>query len=581
MLSVIYKKIRLPAVNAFALLVPIVGQAAELLPLSSPADHIVQQEQQRLLEQRRQQQDVERERTRQAPKKEQAKTDYSASNVCFDISDIDLNGVSLLPVSDFSSLLQSYRQRCLGSKELNQLLQAITQHYFNKGYVTSRAYLPQQNLADGSLTIEVVEGVVQSVKRATDNTVDSEVDEEGFAGLFFHVADQPLNLRDLEQNLEQINRLRSYRATMQLLPGDEAGSSVVMIEQDRDKPWQLTGQVNNSGQPSTGEIQQQVMLGWDSPLGLYDYGYLSYQGDNKHKNSGKMSKSVSGHWDVPLGYWNVLVDASRFKYSSVVHSDVRAFTTTGVSNSQQLTVQRILARDGDSKLRVEGSLQRKDSKNYMAGVLLQNSSRTLAIASLGINHEQYFSGGGLLLSALSYQRGLDAFDSPDDDDNRDRYAPKAQFDSYGGSLEWRQPFRIGELGGQYRTRLVGQYSEDELFGSEQISIGGQYTVRGYKGNSLSGDSGGYWRNDVSLDIATPFGGPWLTRLSPFIGLDTGYVRSVFIDGDKYPRLSGWATGVNANGQHWAATLQWSQPIKAPRYMRDTGEQFEFSVSLFL
>ncbi|MBO1916314.1 hypothetical protein J4727_12560 [Providencia rettgeri] len=40
-----------------------------------------------------------------------------------------------------------------------------------------------------------------------------------------------------------------------------------------------------------------------------------------------------------------------------------------------------------------------------------------------------------------------------------------------------------------------------LYGIERISIGGQYSVRGYHEQSLSGNRGGYWRNEINKGIA--------------------------------------------------------------------------------
>ena len=77
---------------------------------------------------------------------------------CFAIKQINLVGATLLSAADQASILKPYSGQCLGVGQLNQLLKDITNHYLGRGYVTTRAYLPQQDLSTGHLQVLVVEG---------------------------------------------------------------------------------------------------------------------------------------------------------------------------------------------------------------------------------------------------------------------------------------------------------------------------------------------------------------------------------------------------------------------------------------
>ncbi|MEF2070019.1 POTRA domain-containing protein, partial [Pseudomonas aeruginosa] len=59
--------------------------------------------------------------------------------------------------------LAPYQGRCLGVGQLNALHKADTDHNLDRGYVTPRAYLPQQDLASGTLRIIVVEGRLEGL----------------------------------------------------------------------------------------------------------------------------------------------------------------------------------------------------------------------------------------------------------------------------------------------------------------------------------------------------------------------------------------------------------------------------------
>ena len=76
---------------------------------------------------------------------------------CFPIKDIELKGADSLSSAQRSRVLQPYIGQCLGVTQLNEVLKVITNLYIDKGLVTSRAYLPQQDLSSGHLQVLVVE----------------------------------------------------------------------------------------------------------------------------------------------------------------------------------------------------------------------------------------------------------------------------------------------------------------------------------------------------------------------------------------------------------------------------------------
>ncbi|MDT4875491.1 POTRA domain, ShlB-type [compost metagenome] len=82
---------------------------------------------------------------------------------CFEIRRIDLEGAEHLNASVRQQLLEPYADRCLGVAQLNELLKVITDYYLDRGFVTSRAYLPQQDLSDGQLDVIVVEGKLEGL----------------------------------------------------------------------------------------------------------------------------------------------------------------------------------------------------------------------------------------------------------------------------------------------------------------------------------------------------------------------------------------------------------------------------------
>ncbi|RIJ11517.1 ShlB/FhaC/HecB family hemolysin secretion/activation protein, partial [Pseudomonas sp. 91RF] len=120
---------------------------------------------------------------------------------CFPIKDIELKGADSLSESDKARLLKPYIGQCLGVPQLNELLKVITDHYIEKGLVTSRAYLPQQDLSAGHLKVLVVEGKLESLKGAEN----SKLSERELSMAFPGKAGELVNLREIEQMVDQLN----------------------------------------------------------------------------------------------------------------------------------------------------------------------------------------------------------------------------------------------------------------------------------------------------------------------------------------------------------------------------------------
>src|ERR1051325_10368462 len=135
------------------------------------------------------------------------------------------------------------------------------------------------------------------------------------ASAFPGVAGGILNLRDLEQGIDQVNRLQSNAAKIDIQPGTEPGASDVVVRNEIRKRWLASVGVDNSGVPATGDAIYSASLGADHLLGLNDFFNLSYRhsGDIGPPAS---SDNVSFFGSAPYGYWTFSLAASEFHYSS-------------------------------------------------------------------------------------------------------------------------------------------------------------------------------------------------------------------------------------------------------------------------
>ena len=134
----------------------------------------------------------------------------TADGHCIAVQRIELLGVTRLVHSAQSRLLHSYQHQCLTAARLNLLLQDITHAYLERGYVTTRAYLPAQDLASGTLQVQVVEGHTEGLDGA------DVLSPHELRMLVPLNPGQPFNIRNLEQAVDQLGRLPSRQVQFDL-----------------------------------------------------------------------------------------------------------------------------------------------------------------------------------------------------------------------------------------------------------------------------------------------------------------------------------------------------------------------------
>ncbi|PWY41091.1 ShlB/FhaC/HecB family hemolysin secretion/activation protein, partial [Pseudomonas sp. RW409] len=482
---------------------------------------LIRERQDRLLEEQRRR----LEELKDLPGKEAAPTAPTApaDTRCFPIQDIELKGADSLSAAEQARLLKPYIGQCLGVSQLNELLKVITDYYLEKGLVTSRAYLPQQDLSGGHLKVLVVEGRLEGLKGAAD----SQLSERELAMAFPGQVGALVNLREIEQLVDQLNRLPSNQAQMELAPGKEVGGSQVLVKNTAQKPWRAGLSRSNDGQRSTGEQQWGTTFDWDSPLGLADQlmlrGGHDAMSDHQHTSNNAMLS-----YNLPWGWWNFSYTYSQSEYRSQAQANGFSFKQTGDSQNHQLRAERVILRDAVSKTSLNAGLAYLRTNNFIEDSKLALSSNRLSEAQFGINHGRRI-GGAFVNLDLGMQNGIGAFDAQDNG-HPGPGEPNARYRKYTATLSYLQPFKLWGESFSFSSLMTGQRSEDVLFSPQRTSLGGQSSIRGYKDQSLSGDSGGYWRNDLRWSRPVTLG--WLRPVFAEYGSSLGYDQGV-IRGDRY------------------------------------------------
>ncbi|NKC14519.1 MAG: hypothetical protein GKR94_20755 [Gammaproteobacteria bacterium] len=334
------------------------------------------------------------------PRREVAAPDEA----CIEVNTISLSGVALLQARAVNGVVSEFEGQWLGLSDLNNLLKQLTFLYVEKGYITSRALLPEQDLADGLLEIVVVEGQLESiVMDGEPDTNRSRIDTA-----FPAMVGKPVNLRDIEQGLEQLNRLRSNHATVELEGGQKPGSSVLQVRRNKSENWYGTVGFDNSGASSTGKYQSRVDLGFEDVLRLNEQWNFSYQRSmDRHPlyfDDVPSSDTYTSSFSVPYGYWAFAVDGLWSEYNSQIVGAVSDIDTSGLSLSVSASVSRVVHRDQISITSLSGKLKWKRTENFILGNRIDVSSRDLSIGTLELVHSRQLWNGQLVAFA-GYKSG--------------------------------------------------------------------------------------------------------------------------------------------------------------------------------
>lgn len=495
---------------------------------------------------------------------------------CFDIHTIELKGADSLSAADRDSLLKPFIDQCLGVTQLNALLKAITDHYLGRGLVTSRAYLPQQDLSSGHLQVLVVEGRLEGLRPDPA----SGLSERELAMVFPGEVEQRLNLREVEQMVDQLNRLPSNKAQMELTPGKAVGGSEVLVRNTQQKPWRASLSRNNEGQRSTGEQMLNLGLEWDSPLGLADQLMLR-GGHDVVSDHTQGSKNGVLYYNLPWGWWNFTYSYSESEYRSLAQANGFAFKQTGDSQNHQLRAERVVHRDATSKTSLNAGMAHLRTNNYIEDSRLEGSSNRLSEAQFGINHGRRL-GNAFVNIDLGTQQGTGAFDAQDNAHPRPGQ-PVARYRKYSATVSYVQGFEVLGERLSFTSLATGQRSEDVLFSPQRISLGGLSSVRGLKDQSLSGDSGGYWRNDLrwTRPVSWPLLQPLVAEYGLGLGYDLGVIRNDRYNGQYHGRASSHSLELFARGQHMAASVTFAHSLERPDVLTEKERPVYFRLDFFI
>ncbi|MDX3775756.1 ShlB/FhaC/HecB family hemolysin secretion/activation protein [Chromatiaceae bacterium AAb-1] len=486
---------------------------------------------------------------------------------CFPVQHIDVSGIALFSARTVSPLLRQYENRCLSMTAINTLISRLSGLYLEHGYVTSRAYIGPQDLSDGTLELQVLEGMAEELRSA-----DGSISAKQLSLAFPLKPGSHLNLRDIEQGVENLNTLGSNQVTTELEPGLKQGGSTIMIYNSPSRRWRGSAGLSNTGSDSTGKYQLDANLVADNLLGVNDTVFFSGSGNvGGHDLPQAKSRSYALSWSVPVGYWQVSLLNNYYEYEQTVVGNVVNFLTHGSSFNSTAQLLHTFYRGQADKLDFSLAFNRKESRNYIEDIFLETSSRTLYVWNFGADYLLHLPEGSITAGVQVYHSvpwfgAKQQLVAAEDD---------FQFTKYQLNLGFSTDFSMGEQPVRYNASLEWLYSREELLASEGIAVGGRYSVRGLSDGGLFGYKGGYLRNDFTFPAET--GWDVLNQMQWYWGIDAGITNLPEFSDKGSGWVAGTAIGLRLYDRRFTVNLSYARALRVPDFLKQKQQEIDFSV----
>lgn len=542
------KRLVLLSLGVYSLSMPLMVQAAD------PVIPMTQQEQ---LQQDR---DTQRERNLRLDAErvgtvvsEPALIDVPSdkNGASFYIKQIQLDGVPK-ELSFLSKIARKHEQKHVTVSDITNIRNAFQRKLLDKGYVTSQVYIPEQNLNAGTLQFMVMPGRVEDIRYSASSA------HGPWRTAFSVRPGDILNIRDVEQGLEQMKRVSSQSVTMQLLPGTSVGTSIIELTIKQDKPVHGSISFDNSGLESTGVYQGSFTSSFDQVFRANDTFTMSLSGDLSGSGSIKGTRAASLNYVIPHGKDTFSVSFSKSRYHQTIQSNPYDFTYSGKSTTMKAKWNHVWSRTQREKRAFDISISTRHNHRFINDMEIPVQALRTTSMEFGVSNRKYI-GNATLYSRLGFQWGIGALGAqPEHKASVAMGGPTSRYHMWLVDVDYRKPFIMGHRPASFTSSFHGQWVQGgkRVYSVDTINIGNRYSIYGFDGEyTLMGDSGWYVRNEVSSVI------PRLNT-EVYLGLDVGAVYGKSTEALVGKTIAGTALGVRGN---YASGLLFDAFVSTPLY----------------
>ncbi len=498
------------------------------------------------------------------------------------VNSIEVAPSEILTKEEINKLVQPIVGKNVFIEDIQKVIDSINNLYAEKGFVTARAFLPEQTVENGNIYIALTESKIGNItveqnKWTKDGYITSRLPQK--EGELFDIV-------ELEKDVLDFNRYNEgVKLSANLKAGEKPGTTDIELVAEENFPFHVMGIMDNAGRYSTGSIRGGAMLYADSLFG--------------HRDRMSLGSYFSKGAQSPFFDYNFPVNKKDgrvgFMFSSTF-ADIKYGPMTDLklgSNAYQYSLyymQPVIRKPG-LELKTYAGINYKRARTFsdirtgsaIFDDLMRdaiNSTDNVTSAELALMLRKDTKYGIWYLNQSAYY-SFPIFNS--DRDNN--------YFKYSGSVVRLHDFSHGVIG-QLRSNYQIIPGDKKIPYLDQMQTGGLATVRGYSEGMMIGKNGYFVSGELMFpllprEITSPRSGEKV----PFVGK---YVKgAVFADhagvfpntsediyGGSYFLMSlGMGLRVQLPGD-LSARLYWGYPLINNAYEADRKYgRFHFELTL--
>ena len=426
------------------------------------------------------------------------------------VKDIELRGNTVFTDEQLREVTAPYTNRYLTTEDIEALRLALTLYYINRGYATSGAVVPAQDMANNVLTVQIIEGRLATI------------DVEGnywFRTWYIRSriergAGPPVNVQTLQEHLQLLQldpRFERLNATLQ--PGLAMGDSNLNLRVTESNPFKVLLAFNNYQSPTVGAEQGLVTVEDQNLTGFGDS--LSVQ----YGRSSGVNPILNVRYAVPIHPSDTTLSLQYRNFEFVAQEE--PFEALNIENRAQIYsvgLRQPLYRSLQHEFALSLTGEYEENKSFLLGEPFEfvagATNGVFRISAARFGQEYLYRTGQQVLAILSqFSLGIG------------NVLNSSSSSSVAGSADGRFFAWLGEaqfvrqlelLRTQLVSRLTAHLTPDHLFPLEQIAVGGRYSVRGYREFALVRDNGVLASIETRVPIYTNAAGKDILFLAPFV-----------------------------------------------------------------
>jgi hemolysin activation/secretion protein len=459
---------------------------------------------------------------------------------------VRVTGNTVFSESEIAEVIAPFRDRTLLTEDLERLRLALTLLYVNKGYLTSGAIIPDQDVIDGIVEVRIFEGRL------------AHIDVEGnrwFSSSYLRNQlslgrRTPLLLAPLQEQLQLLQQDRRIeRINAELRPGEQRGESVLNVRVADKNPFHASIEVNNYQTPLVGEVRGIGTLVHDNLTGRGDPLSVSYG----HSSGAFPIVDVS--YVFPLNRYRTSFSPYYRRYDfKLIEQPFDSLNLNANTEIIGMSLRQPIYRTVTDEIAFTVIGEHLFTQSFIFEDIpfsvfpgFQNGAATVSALRL-VQEWTHRTANTVLAMRSRFSIGLNVLGATI---NGQSDTPDGEFFSWLGQVQaikqYDQLFGIQLLG-----RMDLQLTNSPLFPLEQVSLGGRYTVRGYREVTILRDNSFIASLESRFPLIRWGSGEPMVQFTPFVDVAHGWSL-----GDNRPSPIAPSTNFPNTLASVGAGLRWS------------------------